>query len=39
MRLLRCMAVVLALVMAVGIGIYICTDSKEAEKIEEAVLI
>lgn len=39
MKFLKFMVIVLAIIMAAGIGIYMCTDSKETEKVEEAVLI
>jgi membrane protein insertase Oxa1/YidC/SpoIIIJ len=39
MKFLKVMVIVMALVMAAGIGIYMCTDSKETENVEEAVLI
>ena len=39
MRFLKCMVIVLAIAVAAGIGIYMCNDSREAEKVEEAVLI
>lgn len=39
MKFLKCMVIVLALVLATGIGIYLCVDSKETEQVEEAVMI
>lgn len=39
MKFLKVIVIVLAIMVAAGIGIYMCTDSKEAEKVEEAVLI
>lgn len=39
MKFLKCMVIVLVLVIATGIGIYVCTDSKEAEQVEQAVMI
>lgn len=39
MKFLKCMVIILTLVLAMGIGIYLCTDSKETEQVEEAVMI
>ncbi len=39
MKFLKGMIIVLALVIATGIGVYVWTDSKEVEKVEEAVMI
>ena len=39
MKFFKCMVIVLAIAVAAGIGIYMCNDSREAEKVEEAVLI
>lgn len=40
MKILKCMVIILALIVAAGIGVYICTDStKEVEQVQEAVLI
>lgn len=39
MKFLKGMVLILAFLTAVGIGVYMCTDFTEADKIEEAVLI
>lgn len=39
MKFLKCMVIVLTLVLATGIGIYLYSDSRETEKVEEAVMI
>lgn len=39
MKYLKSMVILLMLVLVAGLGIYICNDSKEVEKMEEAVMI
>ncbi len=39
MKIFKCMIIIFALVIATGIGIYLCNDSRETEQIEEAVMI
>ena len=39
MKYFKCMVILLMIVLVAGLGIYMCNDSKKAEKIEEAVLI
>lgn len=39
MKFFKCMVIVLTLVLVTGVGIYLCTDSKETENVEEAVMI
>lgn len=39
MKFLKCIVIVLAIALAAGFGMYLCTDSKETENIQEAVMI
>ena len=39
MKFLKCMVIILTFVLVTGIGIYLCSDSRETEKVEEAVMI
>lgn len=39
MKFLKCMVIILTLVIAAGIGMYLCNDSTKTEKAEEAVMI
>lgn len=39
MKILKCMVIVFTLVAVAGIGIYLCDNLKETEKVQEAVMI
>ena len=39
MKVLKVVMIVMAILIATGVGIYLYTDSKETEQVEEAVMI
>lgn len=39
MKIFKIIVIVMAIVLAAGVGFYLCSDAKETEKLEAAVMI
>lgn len=39
MKVLKMVAIIAVIIAAIGIGLYVCSDTYEAEQMQEAVMI